>query len=108
MKYYRVKETGAHAYYTIVDEKCDLSFFYKTKLDCINKINISYFINKREDHESKYVRYSELEKELKLRNIFMVQIIEKDYEIRFSGGELWVFSFSKEKSEMISKLLKLK
>jgi len=34
----------------------------------------------------------------------MLQAIEKDYEIRFSGGELWVFSFSKEKAERIFKL----
>ena len=38
----------------------------------------------------------------------MVQALEKDYEIKFSGAELWVFSFSKEKAEKIFNLLNLK
>lgn len=101
MEYYIVKETGAHAFYTIVDENCDLSFFYKKELYLKNEIEISFFINNRKDHESKYVKYPELEKELRTKDIFFVQAIEKDYEIRFSGGELWVFSFSKEKAEKI-------
>tara|TARA_B100000795_G_C22493965_1_gene321362 strand:- start:214 stop:330 length:117 start_codon:yes stop_codon:yes gene_type:complete len=38
----------------------------------------------------------------------MVQALEKDYEIKFSRAELWVFSFSKEKAEKIFNLLNLK
>ena len=107
MDYYIVK-TGAHAFYTIVDENCDLSFFYKNNLYLKNEIEISFFINERKDHESEYINYSELEDALKTKDIFMVQALEKDYEIRFSGAELWVFSFSKEKAENIFKLLNLK
>jgi hypothetical protein len=107
MKYYRVKETGAHAYYTTVDEKCDLSFFYNNKIDFENSIEISYFINDENYHKSEHIKSLELEKELKTKNVFMVQVIEKDYEIRFSGGELWVFSFSKEKAEKIFNLFDL-
>ena len=108
MKYYKVKETGAHAYYTIVDERCDLSFFYNNKIDFRNSIEISYFIDDKNHHKSKHVKALKLEKELKTKNVFMVHVIEKDFEIKFSGAELWVFSFSKEKADMIFKLLNLK
>jgi hypothetical protein len=106
MEYYRIKETGAHAYYTVVDEKCELSFFYN-KIDFKNSIEISYFINDKRYHKSKHVKILELEKELKTKNVFMVQVKEKDYEIRFSGAELWVFSLSREKAEKIFNLLDL-
>ena len=46
-----------------------------------------------------------LEKEFKTKDVFMVQIKENDFEIRFSGAELWVFSLSKEKTEKIFNLL---
>jgi hypothetical protein len=108
MKYYKVKETGAHAYHTIVDEKCDLSFFYNNKIDFKNSIEISYFTNDENHHKSKHVKYLELEKELKTQHVFMLQVIEKDFEIRFSGSELWVFSRSKEKAKKIYNLLELK
>ena len=107
MKYYKVKETGAHAYYTIVDEKCDLSFFYNNKIDFRNSIEISYFINDENHHKSIHVKSLELEKELKTKHVFMVHIVENDFEIRFSGAELWVFSLSKEKAEKIFNLLDL-
>jgi len=107
MKYYKVKETGAHAYHTIVDEKCDLSFFYNNKIDFKNSIEISYFINDENHHKSIHVKSLALEKELKTRHVFMVHIIEKDFEIRFSGSELWVFSFSKDKAKKIYISLKL-
>jgi phosphorylcholine metabolism protein LicD len=105
MEYYIVKESGAHVFYTIVNENCDLSFFYKNNLYLKNEIEISFFVNERKDHKSEYVSYLHLEDALKTKDIFMVQSIEKDYEIRFSGGELWVFSFSKEKAEKIFNLL---
>jgi hypothetical protein len=108
MEYYRVKETGAHAYYTIVDEKCDLSFFYNNKIDFRNSIEIAYFINNENHHKYKQIKSLELEKELKRKNVFMVQVTEKDFEIKFSGAELWVFSFSKEKAKNIYNLLELK
>ena len=107
MKYYIVKETGAHAFYTTVNENCDLAFFYKKNLYLKNEIEISFFINQRLEYESEYVSYTELEEALKTKDIFMVQAIERDYEIRFSGGELWVFSFSKEKANHIFNLLGL-
>ena len=75
MEYYRVKETGAHAYYTVVNEKCDLSFFYN-KIDFKDSIEISYFINDKRYHKSKHVKILELEKELKTKNVFMVQVTE--------------------------------
>jgi hypothetical protein len=107
MDYYIVKETGAHAFYKIVNENCDLAFFYKNNLHLKNKIEISFFINERKDHESEYVNYSELENALKTKDIFMIQAIEKDYEIRFSGAEFWVFSFLKEQAESIFQLFEI-
>ena len=107
MDYFIVKETGAHAFYTIVNENCDLAFFYRNNLYLKNEIEISFFINERKDHKSEYVSYSQLEDALKIKDVFMVQAIEKDYEIRFSGAELWVFSFSKDKANQIFNLLDL-
>ena len=105
MDYYIVKETGAHAFYTVVNENCDLSFFYKNNLYLKNEIEISFFINGRKDHKSEYVSYLELEDVLKTKDIFMAQAIEEEFEILFSGGELWAYSFSKENAKKIFNLL---
>tara|TARA_B110000914_G_C15208740_1_gene329630 strand:- start:128 stop:454 length:327 start_codon:yes stop_codon:yes gene_type:complete len=107
MEYYKVKETGAHAFHGVVNENCDLSFFYTKNLYLSNLIEISYFINTRKDTKSKILKYSELEKELKNKHIIMVEVIEKDYSIRFLGAEVWVYSFSRVKARNIYKLLDL-
>ena len=96
MDYYIVKETGAHAFQTTVNENCDLSFFYKNNLYLKNEIEISFFINERKDHKSEYVSYLQLEDALKIKDIFMLQVIEKDYEIRFAKeihSIEWVFIY---------------
>jgi hypothetical protein len=105
MEYYVVKETGAHCYHTIVDENCDLSFFYNSNLELRSKIKISFYTDKNKNHNSKFVDYSDFLSELKTKDIFMIQTNETDFEISFSGAELYVFSFSKEKAENIFKLL---
>lgn len=104
MKYYKVKETGAHAYYKIIDEESDLSFLYTKDINLENPVKISYFVNNKKSHKCMTINYSTLKKELVSKNIFMFESKEKEYAIRFSGAEFWVFSFSKEKAESIFKL----
>tara|TARA_B100000780_G_C20942587_1_gene375922 strand:+ start:104 stop:415 length:312 start_codon:yes stop_codon:yes gene_type:complete len=99
-----VKETGAHAYYKIIDEESDLSFLYTKDINLENQVKISYFVNNKKRHKCMTINYSTLKKELVSKNIFMFESKEKEYAIRFSGAEFWVFSFSKEKAESIFKL----
>ena len=46
MRFYKVKETGAYAFHTILEEWDDLSFTYKSKLNIKKKVYVLYDLDK--------------------------------------------------------------
>ena len=104
MRFYKVKETGAYAFHTILEEWDDLSFTYKSNLNVKKQVYILYGLNKTKEE---YIAYSKLEKYIKTKEIIAISIYGEDYEIRIAGAELYIFSFKIEKVKDLVKTLKI-
>ena len=104
MRFYKVKETGAYAFHSILEEWDDLSFTYKAKLNIKKKVYVLFDLNKTKEE---YISYSKLEQYLITKEIIAISIYGEDYEIRIAGAELYVFSFEEEKVKDIVKGLKI-
>ena len=102
MKFYNVKETGAYAFHTILEEWDDLSFTYKSKLNVKKKVYVLYGLKKPNEV---YISYQELEKYIKAKEIIAISIYGDDYEIRVAGAELYIFSFVEEKVKALVKII---
>ena len=104
MRFYKVKETGAYAFHSILEEWDDLSFTYKAKLNIKKKVYVLFDLDKTKEE---YIAYSKLEKYLKTKEIIAISIYGNDYEIRIAGAELYIFSFKIEKVKDLVKLLEI-
>ena len=104
MRFYKVKETGAYAFHTILEEWDDLSFTYKSNLNVKKQVYILYCLNKTKEE---YIAYSKLEKYIKTKEVIAISIYGEDYEIRIAGAELYIFSFKIEKVKDLVKTLKI-
>ena len=104
MRFYKVKETGAYAFHTILEEWDDLSFTYKSNLNVKKQVYILYGLNKTKEE---YIAYSKLEKYIKTKEVIAISIYGEDYEIRIAGPELYIFSFKIEKVKDLVKTLKI-
>lgn len=102
MRFYKVKETGAYAFHTILEEWDDLSFTYKSNLNVKKQVYILYNFNKTKEE---YIAYSKLEKYIKTKEVIAISIYGEDYEIRIAGAELYIFSFVEEKVQDLIKCL---
>lgn len=104
-KYYIDKETGAHTYYTILDEEADYSFLLNDKVFKTESfLHIIYILNNK--YLEKEIKYSELSDMLKNKDVIVVIGETDNYTVRVSAGELWVHSNSKQLSYEIFNLLK--
>ena len=104
MRFYTVKETGAYAFHTILEEWDDLSFIYKSKLSITKSVYVVYDLNQTKEE---YISYSKLEKYIKDKEVIIISVFGEDYEIRIAGPELYIFSFEKEKVKDLVKILKI-
>ena len=102
MRFYKVKETGAYAFHTILEEWDDLSFTYKSKLNIKKKVYVLYDLDKTKEE---YITYSKLEQYIKTKEVIAISIYGEDYEIRVAGPELYIFSFKEEKVNDLVKFL---
>tara|TARA_B100001250_G_scaffold349034_1_gene320004 strand:+ start:57 stop:392 length:336 start_codon:yes stop_codon:yes gene_type:complete len=104
MRFYKVNETGAYAFHTILEEWDDLSFTYKSNLNIKNKVYVLYDLDKTKEE---YITYSKLEKYIKTKEVIAISIYGEDYEIRIAGPELYIFSFVEEKVKDLVKHLRI-
>jgi len=80
-------------------------------LDITKDVNVSYFIaNNKNEHKTVKISFKELQYRMLnnqefIENVFEIVVEGEDYEIRLSGGEIWVKSFDKEKADSIFKTL---
>jgi hypothetical protein len=80
-------------------------------LDITKDVNVSYFIaNNKNEHKTvkisfKEFQYRMLNNQEFIENVFEIVVEGEDYEIRLSGGEIWVKSFDKEKADSTFKTL---
>ena len=102
MRFYKVKETGAYAFHTILDQWDDLSFTYKSKLKIKKKVYILFDLKKTKEE---YISYQKLENYIKSKDIIAICIYGDDYEIRVAGPELYIFSFKEKKVKKLVKEL---
>ena len=76
-------------------------------LDITKDVDVSYYLpNKEDGHRDEKISFKEFqhrmlsEKEFS-ENVFVVIVDGEDYEIRLSGGEMWVSSFDQDKANLI-------
>ena len=80
-------------------------------LNIIKEINISYFSNnKNNEYKDEKVSFFELKNKLLnqedfIEKVFLIDIVEDDFGIRLSGGEMWISSYDKKKSDLIYTIL---
>ena len=79
----------------------------KLDLDITIDVDVSYFIdNNKNEHKTEKISFKEFQhrmlndKEFS-ENVFVVIVEGEDYEIRLSGGEMWVSSFDNNKVDLI-------
>ena len=85
----------------------------KLDLDVTKDVVVSYFLPnsiiklkyKTEEITFKEFQYRMLNNQEFIENVFEIVVEGEDYEIRLSGGEIWVKSFDKEKADSIFKTL---
>lgn len=85
----------------------------KLDLDLTKDVVVSYFLPnskielkyKTEEITFREFQYRMLNNQEFIENIFEVIVEGEDYEIRLSGGEMWVKSFDKDKADSIFKTL---
>jgi hypothetical protein len=79
----------------------------KLDLDITKDVDVSYYLpNKEDGHKDEKISIKEFQhrmlndKEFS-ENVFVVIVEGEDYEIRLSGGEMWVSSFDNNKVDLI-------
>ena len=85
----------------------------KLDLDVTKDVVVSYFLPnsiiklkyKTEEITFKEFQYRMLNNQEFIEHVFEIVVEGEDYEIRLSGGEIWVKSFDKEKADSIFKTL---
>ena len=79
----------------------------KLDLDVTKDVDVSYYLPTKEDgHKDEKISFKELKDRMvnnqEFRdNVFIIIVEGEDYEIRLSGGEMWVSSFDKGKANLI-------
>ena len=80
-------------------------------LDITKDVDVSYYLpNKEDGHKDEKISFKEFKDRMinnqEFReNVFVVIVDGEDYEIRLSGGEMWVSSLDKKKVDSIFKIL---
>ncbi len=80
-------------------------------LDITKDVNVSYFRgNNKNEHKTEKISFKEFQYRMLnnqefIEHVFEIVVEGEDYEIRLSGGEIWVKSFDKEKADSIFKTL---
>tara|TARA_B110000238_G_C15812030_1_gene304805 strand:+ start:201 stop:575 length:375 start_codon:yes stop_codon:yes gene_type:complete len=80
-------------------------------LDITKDVNVSYFRgNNKNEHKTEKISFKEFQYRMLnnqefIEHVFEIVVEGEDYEIRLSGGEIWVKSFDKEKADSTFKTL---
>jgi hypothetical protein len=87
----------------------------KLELNIIKDVEVSYFISnskQKYEHKTEKISFKEFQYRMINNKEFTKRVFEiiaegEDYEIRLSGGEIWVRSFDKRKADLIYNQLTL-